>query len=559
MKKQTMREKKGSNQCGIFVGWLALALVPLLLVGGLLIDGGRLFVAKARLQNAVDGGALHGAFLLAEGKDRDSVKIAAADLALRNALDMGMNLAPQDVQVEVSSYRVTVVASADVELLLMRLFPAFGQWVRASARAVGQGVYPLALAVAVPRSARHFISLNCEAQPQEVQARCRVGAETENKCDEFCLMKEALLAMLAELKNEEYFTVIPYTVEYLLPLRDLAPIEGTFNHHDYTRDDLIQKIGTLNKLEMSPLCSQHPTECLRTEAVGQRCPASLGRACLACALKDAASVFSHPALPGDLIMNKRTLLFAAEAPHCVEKPAPASDPTTEGYLNNWVDPGWTFTCGQPNMTVGGCNNCAFHAPWYQTLARAMDMRMRGIAIDAIAMADPRRLSDCTYPEAAYTPPTSNNWRTYWAFSRYNPTYGGCPWASYNEGAADHFNILRQISNQGPERVYGEDDASGHPIPVRTNVTPPESPFDLRFHRGGPGGDVARSVCIAGMQPSNPRPTNFPQCMCRTLVGPDLKAGVYGELYNIVNQSVTDYFRNIVRQMRDLGPKPRLIE
>jgi Flp pilus assembly protein TadG len=83
MRKQLFRNGSGSEPRGIALVTVTLLLLVIVPMMGLAIDGGILYLLKARLTQAVDAAALSGAQSLSRGQDLGSQTQNAIDAATR--------------------------------------------------------------------------------------------------------------------------------------------------------------------------------------------------------------------------------------------------------------------------------------------------------------------------------------------------------------------------------------------------------------------------------------------------------------------------------------------
>lgn len=110
-KRETSRGRRlPGNRSGQVIFFTAFALLASLIIAGLAIDLGRFYVVRARLANAVDGGALAGARVLAQGE-------AFAENAARNFA--GMNFKSGYMGTTGHSFSVTVDMNPDAPRILV--------------------------------------------------------------------------------------------------------------------------------------------------------------------------------------------------------------------------------------------------------------------------------------------------------------------------------------------------------------------------------------------------------------------------------------------------------
>jgi len=82
-------QQQPQRQRGAIIVLLAIAMLALLAMGGLALDGAHLFLNKSRLQNNVDAAALGAAKVLDESGDEDLARTAALSMMNLNAAAAG--------------------------------------------------------------------------------------------------------------------------------------------------------------------------------------------------------------------------------------------------------------------------------------------------------------------------------------------------------------------------------------------------------------------------------------------------------------------------------------
>lgn len=165
-----MKTNKNADQRGAAVLFTALMLVVIVPMMGLTFDASILFVVKARLQGAVDGGALAGARGLARGSDGTAQITSAQNTATSYinlnypsgfffSTDLALDTPLIDLNVAFQR-KITVSASVTAPNMFMRFLGAGATTVRASASAIRRDVN---IMMVVDRSGSLTTSGSCGA------------------------------------------------------------------------------------------------------------------------------------------------------------------------------------------------------------------------------------------------------------------------------------------------------------------------------------------------------------------------------------------------------------
>ncbi len=210
MKKVFIRK----NEHGFYLIYAALAVVSVIILSGLAIDGSHLFLAKLRLQRVVDASALS-AINLRETKPNNYVEGATKQLVSDSIDRLGYSLY-EPVFAECDDRGITVTAKINVPIFVMNILPGLGEVTAVEATA-NAGVPPMILELVLDNSSSMLLTVECSGDPS-------------GKCVKLDLLKQAAISFVDALDGtgRDYlgitvFSSMAWSSPLYLPLGPLTP------------------------------------------------------------------------------------------------------------------------------------------------------------------------------------------------------------------------------------------------------------------------------------------------------------------------------------------------
>lgn len=329
-----MRHSFSDNR-GVAVPFLALSLVLLIVIVGLVVDGGRLLLGNLRLQGAVDATAIGALPYLGEGEEARVDRIVRTTFR-SNLLGEPLFVDTNLVWVSVRSDSLEVEAQASVPLHFMPILPAVSRLGLVNAAAV-IGRQTLRVALVLDMSGSMLATTPCSS------GWC-------SKFEELQAATKAFIELLDPSRDE--IAVLLYNNPTSLPT-----VVKAFNE-PLDKPALIQEIDSL--------------------------PAPSGKTCISCGIRSALLQFqaARSNTPADQVPQKEFMIVMTDG-------HPTAGLSPQNSIPTKIDCGYTYRAPDTPIYCNTPENCPpYRYAYLRSLGEGNRAKLTGVTIYTIGIGNP---------------------------------------------------------------------------------------------------------------------------------------------------------------------------